>query len=993
MIISGLMPTAAALILFFILKKINLPYTKKKYWIFQVIAGLLFGGVCIISTETAPSFQGAVLNIRTASVSVCSFVFGWPAGFIAGCIGSLERGLSILWNSGRAYTEAACTIATFVAGIAAGAMKKYIFNDKIPTPLSATATALVIEIFHMLLVFLTNMNDVSRAFVFVENVTLKMVLVNTGSVFVTMVIIYAILYKQKDSEWLDLDGRKIASTIQRSLFIAVALTFVLSIGFAYFIENNMTHSNATSTMINNITDVKNELGEKSSAELEYKVSNLAYKIEKDNYPALNYLDLDKFNNFDEVKIKDYQLYQLNMYIKNLADANGYSEVHLINTNGYIYATSNTQGSSSDFKYNMNSKEQSKEFNVLLDSSYENPFYVQTLQSKGNSKATQMKYCGFRLYKYTTDAQGNPVRVINGYVQLGYDISEYQLFMFNYIYDSTTYRQVGSEGRLMIADRNETIISDRNQLLVGEKLSSPTIFGVEISKMPAKTLLQRNMFTGIPNVDPVPTFFVFEETEGYYIVGTMSVAEVDFSRDMMVYVIAFSEIIIFAIIFVFIYLVINKVVVKRIHRINNSLSEITSGNLDVVVDVKENREFASLSNDINKTVVTLKKYIDEANQRIDRELIFARNIQLSSLPTPLETQKGLDLYSLMATAKEVGGDFYDFYYVDKDHLAILVADVSGKGIPAALFMMKSKTLIKSLAKKGMHADEIFTAANKELCSENEAEMFVTAWMGIIDTQTGEMEYVNAGHNAPLIGTQKKHDFHYFKTAANLVLGGFDSFKFKSGKTKLEKGQTIFLYTDGVTEATNSNNELYGEDRLLKEINKVDGVTNKILVQTIKQDVDEFVGEAPQFDDITMLAFTFLGKGEMFKLDITSDKKDFERAFEFITYRLSEAMTPAKLNHLLIAMDEILSNISNYAYGDKQGPITIIIKNIDEDVNITIVDEGTPYNPLEKEDPDISLSAEERQIGGLGIFMVKKLMDDVKYYYDNHCNILIMSCKRK
>jgi serine phosphatase RsbU (regulator of sigma subunit) len=316
-----------------------------------------------------------------------------------------------------------------------------------------------------------------------------------------------------------------------------------------------------------------------------------------------------------------------------------------------------------------------------------------------------------------------------------------------------------------------------------------------------------------------------------------------------------EILIYAVLFVFIYLIIKKVVVNKIQDVNSSLAKITSGNLNETINVRSNVEFASLSDDINSTVDTLKHYIAEASARIDKELEFAKNIQSSALPTifpafPNKTE--FDIFATMTPAKEVGGDFYDFYYVDDNTLAFLIADVSGKGIPAAMFMMTAKTLIKNLAETSISVEEVFTRANDELCKMNDAGMFVTAWMCEINLTTGIMSFVNAGHNPPLV-KRGNGDFEYFKVRSGLVLAAMEGIKYHKNEIQLMPGDKVFLYTDGVTEATDANVELFGEDRLLAKINCVKDKDCTSICYEIKNSVDEFVGKAEQFDDITMLAF--------------------------------------------------------------------------------------------------------------------------------------------
>jgi sigma-B regulation protein RsbU (phosphoserine phosphatase) len=214
---------------------------------------------------------------------------------------------------------------------------------------------------------------------------------------------------------------------------------------------------------------------------------------------------------------------------------------------------------------------------------------------------------------------------------------------------------------------------------------------------------------------------------------------------------------------------------------------------------------------------------------------------------------------MRAAKEVGGDFYDFYLLDEEHLGFIMADVSGKGIPAAMFMMTAKSIIKGYAERGLEVHEILEKVNEELCEGNEAEMFVTAWMGILDLTTGELSFVNAGHNPPLL-YRKDGEFEYLRTKANLALAFMDGVQYKKHVVQLQPGDVLYLYTDGVTEATNASVELYGEDRLKNALNLDKNETVENRCKRIIEDIDAFVGDAEQFDDITMLSMHYLGSNK-------------------------------------------------------------------------------------------------------------------------------------
>ncbi len=249
-------------------------------------------------------------------------------------------------------------------------------------------------------------------------------------------------------------------------------------------------------------------------------------------------------------------------------------------------------------------------------------------------------------------------------------------------------------------------------------------------------------------------------------------------------------------------------------------------------------------------------------RIESELKVATHIQTSMLPSvfPAFSQReDFDIYATMMPAREVGGDFYDFYLVDEDHLAFLIADVSGKGVPAALFMVIAKTLIKDRAEMGGRADEVMETVNKLLCESNDEGLFVTAWLGVLTLSSGKLEYINAGHNPPLLKRCGK-EYEYLRAKSGFVLAGLEDTKYRLNTTTLFGGDSIFLYTDGVTEAVNGRNELYGEERLLSVLNKNTGKECHDLIGDVKSDVFTFAGGEDQADDITMVSLTYHPAGK-------------------------------------------------------------------------------------------------------------------------------------
>ncbi len=421
------------------------------------------------------------------------------------------------------------------------------------------------------------------------------------------------------------------------------------------------------------------------------------------------------------------------------------------------------------------------------------------------------------------------------------------------------------------------------------------------------------------------------------------------------------------------------------------------------------ELQQLASAMKNMEIDLGRYIDHLTrvtsekQRMSTELSLATRIQAHMLPSifpAFPDRDEFDLYATMDPAKEVGGDFYDFFMVDHDHLALVVADVSGKGIPAAMFMMISKIIIKNVTQNSTVEGKVSPAlvlqrANSMLCENNEDEMFVTVWLGILEISSGKLTYANAGHEKPLF--LRKGEWAFDDNRHGFVLAGMEGMRYKDYETVLSPGDFIFQYTDGVTEATNSKEELFGEDRLIKVAKDCPMDATEFL-KHMRSELDGFVKEAPQFDDITMLGLKYNGVGDRKKYELNIEAKidNLDKVLAFINEKLEGNGCSMKAQMQIdIAVEEIFVNVASYAYAPKTGDALILL-SFDETENsktavISIIDGGVPYNPLLKADPDVSLSAEDRQIGGLGIFMVKKSMDSVEYSHEGESNKLTIRKK--
>ena len=918
----------------------------------QLIIGVMFGCSSIFASIFGVKIWGATMNVRDASPISAGLIFGPVAGVLSGLMGGGFRALTVLWNPDSAFTAVACSISTVLAGCVAAILRKFMFDDKKAGWAPAVGITLVLEVFHMLMIFLTNMDEAYNAFLFVKQCTLPMIIANSISVGLSLFIITLI---SKEKIIRRGNDKGIAQTFQKWLLLCIVLAYCITSLFTYNLQTGVAEKQVEGTFTTTMNDVITDIKTKS----ETSMKNIAAKV-KEEYGHDNNVDLTSLLQGEDLAGNKYEI----------------CEINIVGQNGVIQKSSEPSIVGFDFYNKDEATAQTEECLSLLGDRTE---LVQEFTV--NAKGEQRKYAGLKL------GEGQ------GFLQVAYNKEQFSDTMDGFIIDVTKNRHVGATGFVAVCDELLRIVSETD--LQGASIS---ILGIEPSQSMKDGVAEQQIFqTEIVNPYNKSSQgeykYVYTFKEGYCIIAAMPMEEVTIMRDASMMLSAFTQVLIFAVLFLILYFLIKKIIINNLYEINSKLAQISGGNLNVTVDVRTNVEFASLSDDINSTVSTLKRYIAEAAARIDKELEYAKQIQLSALPTNFPTDEEYNIYAQMIAAKEVGGDFYDFYKLSDTTVAFLAADVSGKGIPAAMFMMTAKTIIKDLAESGVAVHEIFTKANEKLCENNESGMFVTAWMGILDIPSGKLQFANAGHNPPLI---KKADgsFEYLKTRAGFVLAGMEGVRYRAGELTLSPGDRLFLYTDGVPEATNTENKLYGEDRLLAFMNENSSVEATELLPMLKHNIDEFVGEAPQFDDITMLMFDYKtpkGGGQMTSKTFPAKTEALSDVLAFVEQALEKYECSMKIQTAVcVAIEEVFVNVAHYAYGEGEGDVTLYIDFDEETRNVTfkMADQGVAFDPLKKPDPDITLSAEDREIGGLGIFITKKTMDSVTYAYKNGENILTM-----
>ena len=405
-------------------------------------------------------------------------------------------------------------------------------------------------------------------------------------------------------------------------------------------------------------------------------------------------------------------------------------------------------------------------------------------------------------------------------------------------------------------------------------------------------------------------------------------------------------------------------------------------------------FFMVSNLLNKRTYKLldeEIKVHDQQEKTKTELEVAKEIQLNTLPAEIVDDSSVEIVGELKAAKEVGGDLYDYIDIDENHVALLIGDVSGKGVPAAMFMMKTITSFRAYAKGGKTPSEILRDINSAILKGNQKSMFVTCFLAILDRRDGHIVYANAGHNPPIIGSNR--NFRFLKSNPGLLLGCFKDTYVKDEEITLNKGDSIILYTDGVTEARNINGDFFGEQRLLNVANKEDYTCIIDFHHSLKDEIAEFVQEAPQSDDITFVTMKYRGNNYAYKEKKFSAKKEnILGMLNFIEEFGNENNFPESFkNKLVIVGDELLSNIVKYGYEDNGGEIFVrlLFNKDNNEFVLTIIDRAKAFNQLEVDNSPYDANGNKPlKVGGLGLLIVKKIMTEYAYDRINGKNILVL-----
>jgi sigma-B regulation protein RsbU (phosphoserine phosphatase) len=445
----------------------------------------------------------------------------------------------------------------------------------------------------------------------------------------------------------------------------------------------------------------------------------------------------------------------------------------------------------------------------------------------------------------------------------------------------------------------------------------------------------------------------------------------------------------------------KTISRPIVDLTEMTRRIAGGDFTQRIAISARNEIGTLAASFNEMARRLNESIEHlkettaAKERIERELQIAHEIQMSMVPKifpPFPDRSEFDIFAALVPAKEVGGDLYDFFFIDDDHLCFAVADVSGKGVPASLFMAVTKTLFRATAGNGGTPGEILARLNTDICRDNESCMFVTFFCGILNIRTGQVDYSNGGHNLPYYrhgdGVSPLENF------GGIALGLVQQSPYTAGQMVLRPGEALLLYTDGVTEAMDLSRTLYSDERLEQFLGTNRGSAARQIIGDLISDVRHFAGDAPQSDDITILALHYFGTTkkmtEHVEIKLHNKLSELASANQTVTeFGQQHGLPDSVLHDFNLALGEILTNIISHGYTDsREHEITVRLSIEPGEMRVDVEDDGKPFNPLEAPEVDTTSPLEERAVGGLGVHLVRKLTDGLEYRRHEGKNLLVM-----
>ena len=440
------------------------------------------------------------------------------------------------------------------------------------------------------------------------------------------------------------------------------------------------------------------------------------------------------------------------------------------------------------------------------------------------------------------------------------------------------------------------------------------------------------------------------------------------------------------------------VVNPLSRFTDAARQIAGGDFNVPLPhSKYKDEMGQLHDAFEYMQGALVEYMDELKkttaqkERIESELRIASEIQMGMIPKlfpPFPERKDIDLYAVLKPAKEVGGDLYDFFIHD-EKLLFVIGDVSGKGIPASLLMAVTRSLFRTIAVHRHTAKEIVEALNHAIADNNESNMFITLFVGILNLKTGQLRYCNAGHTPPVL-SGKRENAHILTCTSNIPIGVLKDFEYEEENLDLGFNRMLLLYTDGLTEAENKNKTLYSETRLIDTMQILQGHSAQETIRFLEKSVQAFANGTEQSDDLTMLALQLKQEDTKTTLVLKNDIQEIPRMNEFVNRACKAAdVSPEHIDMLILAVEEAVTNVINYAYGNQEGDISLTIEQQEKTLVFEIKDQGKAFDPTQVKEPDVTQPVSEREPGGMGLLLIRKIMDGVHYRRIQNSNVLTLT----
>ncbi|MCQ2796310.1 MAG: SpoIIE family protein phosphatase [Bacilli bacterium] len=830
LILEALLPVVVTIALKFLNYKTK--FKKLPYWVKQVIYAIIFGGLAVFGTECGVVINEGVINVRDAPPIIAGLFFGAPAGIVAGLIGGIERLITGYFIAGRAATRIACSVATILAGIISALLRITTRKGKKIQVVTACTLAFLIEVIHMLLVYVTNTNDLEFVIGVYRKVVGPMIL---GNVVATFLAAWSDLLIDRhfanEKLFKKVRDTQLSGAIQQATLLVAVLTFVVGFASINIIQTGISRENIENTL----TATSDTVISKGTTIVNYALGEYAndlHNLYKKYVEEPEETEKKTFKDIFEFLKKDPITGEPDAY-------EGCYEGYFIKFNGEDMVVEQTSNDNSKWKVNTKVSDDQ----LFID-----------LREALDASPTSFNVLEGLKESYCPNKDGVKEKVLYSIAYYGTETDKFVVLSMNsdminscvfrnryYILGNQTY----DSGITVTFDKNRNFIGSTDGLIEEDE-------AVKLLELQGYRTLNQIKF----NNDE--WYSVATEGELIYAYSIVTIDKAELPARVSMYSSSFLFTFTVGLIFLVANALIDRMIVRKMEKVGDALDKITGDKLNTKVDVYGFEEFNKLSDGINLTVSRLKGYIEEEKNRINKDLEFAKSIQTGTLPYTFPKNRNYDLFADMKTAKHVGGDFYDFFPLNNNRLFFLIADVSGKGVPAAMFMMRAEALIKSLVQNDeMPLDKIMTTVNNELCKNNEAQMFVTCWCAILDVKTGHVDFVNAGHNKPII-KRKGKGFEEINVAKNFVLAGLEGIPYCLESFDLKDGDEVFIYTDGVTEATSKAKKLYGTNRLLNYMNKHKPYTSKEMINGIMGQLDEFQKDAEQADDITMLMIRYKPK---------------------------------------------------------------------------------------------------------------------------------------